>query len=164
MPVGTAPGYGHERAADADRELTGCEQARRAQEGRRRRWRGSKGGFREEGRLRKYQEEGGRCVGSYATQQDIERGHQRKLEEAVREQRNIRTCRPPHQAPAPSNPRAGREHQLIWSQTYIGHVLVSVNPFRDCTSCRQLPLRGADSRQWAYIQTRSWIATRAKTG
>ena len=67
-------------------------EARRAQEGRWRRRRGStaKGPIRNESRLRDDQEEGGRSLGSHAAQQDLQRGHQREPEEAIREWRNLR--------------------------------------------------------------------------
>jgi hypothetical protein len=122
-----------EEPGGADGSWTGCEQARRAQEGCRRRWRGAEGRFRKEGRLRVHQEKGGRRVRPHVAQQDIKRGHQREPEEALREPRNLRTCGPPQQAPAAAHRRVSPGLPLIWSQTYIGHVLVSVNPFRDRT-------------------------------
>jgi hypothetical protein len=43
-------------------------------------------------------------------------------------------------------------------QTYIGHVLVSVNPFRDREFDRfSLSTAAADNRQWEFTQTKSSI-------
>ena len=90
---GTVPRTTSKGAIATDRVCTGCEQARRAQEGCRR-WRSPQGRLRKEGRLREHQEERGRRVGSHPAQQDLQRGHKRESEEALREQGDLCACGP----------------------------------------------------------------------
>ena len=115
----------------------GGNKARWAQEGCRRLQtsggRRPKGTVRKESRLRVHQEEGGGGIGPHTDQQNIQRSDQRQLEEAIRECRNI--CgTAPRVSPALRVYTLFGRSGLIWMQTYIGHVLVSVNPFRDCRS------------------------------
>ena len=52
---------------------------------------------------------------------------------------------------------------LILSQTYIGHVLVSVNPFRDCKFHSQEDIGEADNGQWVSTQTPCSIPIEVRT-
>ena len=48
-------------------------------------------------------------------------------------------------------------------QTYIGHVLVSVNPFRDCMLVlREGRRRDSDKKQWVSIPSKFWTPTAAR--
>src|SRR5690242_13035840 len=100
------------------RPLIGCGiQARRAQEGRGGGQCGSSGAadvpIRDQGCLRDDQEEGGGSLGSDADQQDLERGHQRQPEEALREWRNLRASPCPHRPRATSTQRARARPQQL---------------------------------------------------